>query len=173
MSREAISLTIPDTAAFARALRTRLAASPTPPGHQEMLGHIAAAAGFRNWQHLVAVQAGPAPAAPADPAALRRAERAGHVFDTAGRMKHWPAQTALQALCLWVLWARLPAGQDIPERDLNDRLRAWTTFGDHVLVRRSLIDHRMVSRTQDNMLYRRIEQPPPEEARALIRRLAP
>ncbi len=52
MPRDAIPLTIPDTAAFARALRNALAAEPALPGHLAFLGHIARAAGWQNWQHL-------------------------------------------------------------------------------------------------------------------------
>lgn len=172
MTRAAIPLTIPDLSAFARALRLRLAPLKTLPGHEEMLSHLAAAAGYRNWQHLVAVSA-PVPAPPPpDPGALRRAERARHVFDEAGRMKHWPGQTALQELCLWVLWSRLPAAQDLSDPEINDFLKGANLFGDHVLLRRSLIDHRLVARSADNRVYRRIEQPPPPEALALIRALA-
>jgi len=172
MTRAAIPLAISDLSAFARALRLRLSPLKELPGHEAMLSHLAAAAGYRNWQHLVAVtEPTPAPAAP-DPAALRRAERAAQVFDDQGRMKHWPAQTALQAMCLWVLWSRLPAAQNLSDPEVNAALKEWNLFGDHALLRRSLIDHRMVSRSADNRVYRRIEQAPPPEALVLIRRIA-
>ncbi len=175
MTREAVSLTIPDLSDFARALRARLAdraPADRAPGHQEMLGHLAAAAGYRNWQHLRALQA-PAPAAPApDAAAIRRLERARHVFDAEGRMRHWPGQTALQALCLWPFWARLPAGAAMTEPQVNAVLKDGHSFGDHVLLRRSLIDHRLVERTADGRVYRRIERAPPPEALMLIRALS-
>jgi hypothetical protein len=171
MPREAIPLLIPDLAAFARVLRVRLAPLGNLPGHAAMLGLLAQAAGYRNWQHLVAMSTPtPVPAEP-DPAAIRRLERARHVFDDQGRMKHWPGQTALQGLCLWVLWARLPADRPLSDPDINGLLKSWCLFGDHVLLRRSLIDHRLVSRSADNRIYRRIEQAPPPEALALIRRM--
>jgi len=171
MTRDAVPLTIPDLSAFARALRARLADAPLP-GHQAMLSHLAAAAGYRNWQHLRAVQPPEAAAAP-DAAALRRLERARHVFDSAGKMRHWPGQTALQGLCLWVFWARMPAGQEMTEPEVNAVLRAGNLFGDHVLLRRSLIDHRLMTRSADGRAYRRIEQPPPPEALMLIRAVSP
>ncbi len=37
------------------------------------------------------------------------------------------------------------------------------------LLRRSLIDHRLVERATDGSWYRRIEQAPPPEALAMIR----
>jgi len=157
MTRAAIPLTIADLSAFARALRLRLAPLKELPGHEAMLSHLTAAAGYRNWQDLVAVvEPTPAPAAP-DPDALRRAERAAHVFDAQGRMKHWPGQTLLQGLCLWVLWSRLHADQNLSDPQINAVLKDWNLFGDPVLLRRSLIDHRLVARSADNRVYRRIE----------------
>ena len=53
MTRDVISLQIDDLSHFARSLRAGLA---NPPSHLEMLGHIARAAGYRNYQHLRAKQ---------------------------------------------------------------------------------------------------------------------
>ena len=167
MTRDAVPLTIPDLSAFASALRSRLSDAPLP-GHQAMLTHLAAAAGYRNWQHLRAVQP-PEPAAAPDASALRRLERALHVFDSEGRMRHWPGQTALQGLCLWVLWARMPAAEPMTEPGVNAVLKAGNLFGDHVLLRRSLIDHRLMTRSVDGRVYLRLEQRPPPEALMLIR----
>lgn len=178
MPRDAIPLTLTDTAAFARALRDSLAAEPALPGHLAMLGHIARAAGFRNWQHLRAQGAPtpaapppnpPAPAAPAeDPVDADRVARALRVFDPQGRMSRWPNRTTLQGLCLWALWARLPALREMTEPEVNTILKDWSTFGDHVLLRRSLIDHKLATRTPDGRSYRRTERRPPADARALL-----
>jgi hypothetical protein len=168
MPRDAIALTIPDTAAFARALRDGLAAESALPGHLAMLGHIARAAGFRNWQHLRATVT-PAPVRPPeDPADPDRVARALRVFDPHGRMARWPNKTNLQGLCLWALWSHLPALRDMTEPEVNTILKDWSTFGDHVLLRRSLIDHRLATRTPDGRSYRRAERRPPADARALL-----
>lgn len=50
-----IPLTIADPSAFARALRLRLGPLKELPAHEAMLSHLAAAAGYRNWQRLVTV----------------------------------------------------------------------------------------------------------------------
>jgi hypothetical protein len=63
---------------------------------------------------------------------------------------------------------RLPSRRDLSEAEVNDVLEAGSTFGDHVLLRRSLIDHGLASRTPDGRCYRRTEVRPPPEARALI-----
>ncbi|GGL63976.1 DUF2087 domain-containing protein [Wenxinia marina] len=166
MTRDAISLTIPDLSAFARTLGASLAEDSEPPGHQRLLGHLARAAGYRNWQHLrAAVTPAPAP----EPVDRRRVDRALRCFDAEGRMIRWPRQTQVQALCVWSAWARLPSGRDLTEREVNARLKDFAAFGDHVLLRRSLIDHRLAERATDGSVYRRVERRPPAEALEVIR----
>jgi hypothetical protein len=178
MARDAIPLTIPDTAAFARELRTALASEPALPGHLALLGHIARAAGFPNWQTLRATAPGTVPSAPPtlppeDTPDADRVARALRVFDSQGRMSRWPNKTNLQGLCLWALWSRLPALREMAEPEVNTILKDWATFGDHVLLRRSLIDHKLATRTPDGRSYRRTECRPPADARALITALRP
>jgi hypothetical protein len=171
MARDAVPLSIPDLAAFARRLRAELAREPSeagPPGHLCLLSQLARAAGFRNWQHL---RASALPEPPAPPVDEERVARALRAFDAEGRMARWPNRTAVQGLCLWVLWARLPSRRDLSEAEVNAVLKEGSTFGDHVLLRRSLIDHGLATRTQDGGRYRRVERPPPPEARALIARV--
>jgi hypothetical protein len=169
MPRDAIPLSISDTSAFAKTLRDSLASEPTLPGHLAFLGHIARAAGFQNWQHLRANQP-PAPptALPEDPADADRVARALRVFDDKGRMARWPNKTNLQGLCIWALWSHLPALREMTEPEVNTILKDWSTFGDHVLLRRSLIDHKLATRTPDGRSYRRTERRPPADARALL-----
>jgi hypothetical protein len=160
--REETSLYIADLSDFARNLRRDLTEAETAPGHLALMGLIARAAGYRNYQHL---KAEAPPPAPNTGRALERAR----VFDGAGQMQHWPAATGIQGLCLWVFWDRMPPRQALTEAAVNAILKDGHLFGDHVLLRRSLIDHRLVTREVDGSAYRRIEQAPPPEARALIR----
>lgn len=172
MPRDPVALTIPDLSAFARRLRAGLTGAADIPGHLTLLNLLARAGGYANFQHLKA--AAPLAAAPPVPAAAaapdpRRMARVLSLFDDRGRMVRWPSKTSVQALCLWVLWSRLPARTAMSEPELNARIDAWHLFGDRALVRRSLIDHRLCERTQDGREYRRIERQPPEEAAAIIR----
>lgn len=160
MTRDLNAVFINDLSGFARALSRDLAGREMP-GHQAMLGLIARAAGYRNHQHLRAETPRPDPS--------RAVARALRNFDPQGRMIAWPAQTKLQGLCLWRFWAGLAPGRDYREAELNAALRDWHLFGDHVLLRRSLIDHRLMERATDGNWYRRIEQAPPPEALAMIR----
>lgn len=166
MSKDVTPLFIADVSAFAKQLRKSLAEQDSPPGHAAMLALIAKSAGYRNHQHLRATST---PAL--DKLALDRALRA---HDPQGRMSRWPRQTKVQGLCLWPFWARMPAHKDMTEKQVNQILKDGMAdeFTDHVLLRRSLIDHKLATRTIDGKAYRRIEQAPPPEALALMARLS-
>lgn len=162
MPRQTQQIAISDLSAFTKALRSALQQQDSFPGHAKMLSLVAKAAGYDNYQHLKAH----VPTLAKEPT-TRTLEKALRVFDD-GIMTRWPQQTSVQGLCLWVFWAALPAKQDLRETQVNNVLKAGHSFGDHALLRRSLIDHRLVTRTTDGKTYRRIEQAPPADALALL-----
>ncbi|EIE52274.1 hypothetical protein AL036_04970 [Salipiger aestuarii] len=163
MSRDVIPLTIHDLSLFARRLHDGL---KTPPSHLELLGQIARAAGYRNYQHLRA-QTTPTPEI--DRKLLLRALRE---FDADGRLRRFPSRNRMQLLCLWPIWARLPAREPLTERQISARLDALCAFRDAAQVRRTLVEGAFVTRTTDGSAYLRREQAPPAEARALIAELS-
>ncbi|MDO5606358.1 MAG: DUF2087 domain-containing protein [Paracoccus sp. (in: a-proteobacteria)] len=177
MSRQPISLAVPDTTQFARSISRQLLDLARPPSHLEMLNILARAAGFRNHQHLRAshaaglrLAAGPVPHA-AVPADLRLVERALRHFDAQGRLASWPARRAVQVLCLWALWSGLPATTPLPERAVNEALMRAHLFADPATLRRDMFALGLVTRNRDGSNYRRVNATPPPEARALIRQL--
>ncbi|MFM8821607.1 MAG: DUF2087 domain-containing protein [Phenylobacterium sp.] len=177
MPRTLLPFAVADVSALARSLRVQLAARTAPPGHVEMLNMLARAAGDRNFQQFRSrtTASDPAPSAPEpDPEPdLALVERTARHFDVDGRLASWPARTSLQSLALWSLWSRIPAEAVFTEVGFNQRLNAISTIGDPALLRRSMVFAGLVSRTDDCRDYRRIEQRPPPDALALIRRLAP
>ena len=86
-------------------------------------------------------------------------------------MTSWPSRYAHQMLCLWVFWSRVPRGAVFTERQISEHLKDWHAFGDHALIRRAMIDGRMLERNVDGSEYRRIEQAPPTELPALLAHL--
>ena len=78
----------------------------------------------------------------------------------------------MQELCLWALWARLPRGAVQSERAVSALLDGWHLFGDAAVLRRDMVGLGLLSRQAGATDYRRVEQPPPPEARALIGLLA-
>lgn len=170
MMRTTLPYSAPDLSALARHLARELAETPEPPGHLSLMNMLARGAGFRNYQHFRASAAagGKLTAAPEAPPDLTCVTQARRYFGATGRMTSWPAKTSLQHLCLWVLWSRLPKGQSLTEREISALLTQWHDFGDPAILRRTLWELKLVSRSADSRDYRRVEQAPPPEARALI-----
>ncbi|MFO1412646.1 MAG: DUF2087 domain-containing protein [Burkholderiales bacterium] len=178
MTREAIPLVVPDAGTFARALGRALVArhadKPDPPGHVELLNLLARAAGHRSYQGMRAAARMPAAAtardaAPAAPALTPAARKALNQFDAEGRLVRWPHKYSVQRLAMWVLWTQFDAKRVYTEREVNEVLKRWHTWGDHVTLRRELVNHRLLARKSDCSEYRKVRARPDDEVRWLLR----
>ena len=179
MSRIPLSFVVPDASQFARALGTSLkarhdAGSP-PPGHVELLNLLARALGHRNLQALQAARPPTLPEAPLAledrPAALPLSANARKTlmqFDSRGRLLRWPNKFSVQKMAMWVLWTQFDGRRVYTEHEVNQILKAANAFGDHVTLRRELINHRLMARKSDCSEYRKLPARPDEETRALL-----
>lgn len=133
----------------------------------------------------VAVDVAPAPPSPARQSALPEpplaaedrppplpltdnARKALMQFDSRGRLLRWPTKYSVQKLAMWVLWTLFDSRRSYTEREVNEVLKAANAFGDHVTLRRELINHRLMSRKSDCTDYRKLPAEPDAEARALL-----
>jgi hypothetical protein len=89
-------------------------------------------------------------------------------FDELGRMSRWPHKYSVQRLALWVMWMQFQSRRAYTEREVNAVLKAWHTWGDHVTLRRELINDRLLTRKSDGSVYRKLPARPSDEARALM-----
>lgn len=174
MSKQAIPLFADDISIFARRLNQQLRGENGPPSHLGLMNMLARAAGFRNYQHLreahsAGERLGRSPGV--ENVDHRLVERTLFQFDEAGRLRQWPSRRGVQELSLWALWARLPAGTALHERQVNDLLRNEHLFGDPAILRRSLFGLGLVTRERDGSNYCRRELRPSAEARTVIRLL--
>ena len=178
MTRTVIPMTLPDLSGFARALRRSLSEHlderKALPTHQALLNHLARAAGHRNLQALqaqapkAAARAPMVPASASAPALSAAAHKALGSFDEFGRMSRWPHKYSVQRLAMWVLWMQFENRRIYTEREVNAVLKAWHTWGDHVTLRRELINDRLLTRKSDGSKYRKLPARPSDEARALM-----
>jgi hypothetical protein len=177
MSRPIFTFHSNDISTLARSLVKQWAEEPAPPGHVQMLNMLARAVGFENFQHFRVEAETAQPSVPALPTEDARDETARTIkrlmrhFDDEGRLMRWPNKFSEQQPCLWPVWARIPARRDLRERDVNEAIKLGESFGDHVLLRRELVTARLLTRTPDGSVYRRLEQAPPELAGYLIREI--
>ena len=175
MTRVAVPFVAPDLSQFARALGRSLKERAEPPGHVELLNMLARAAGHRNVQSLRAAASSTprlptaAEDRPAPPGMTPTARKALTQFDSRGRLVRWPARHAVQRLAIWVLWSRFDARRVYSEREVNDILKAWHTWGDHATLRRELVNHRLLARKSDCSEYRKVAARADDEVRALLR----
>jgi hypothetical protein len=179
MPRSFVPLALPDVSVFARtlgrALHERHLAKPAPPSHVELLNLIARAVGHRNFQALKAAPPPapprPATAAAAEPLTIELTDNArkalGH-FDAQGRLMRWPVKYSVQQLVMWVLWTRFDAKRSYTEKEVNAILKDANLFGDHVTLRRELINHRLMARQSDCSEYTKLPARPDETTRALL-----
>lgn len=189
-SREIVPLVAADMSVFCKNLRQQLAtAGHEAPGHLALLNMLAKSAGYRNYQTLKAqppavttvapipIAPAHAPAAPAPspaimlprgstvPLPLRRLLTC---FDTQGRLMRWPNKYAAQQTAIWALWSRLPAQRELSEKQINDYLLAYHTYGDPATLRRELVNAKLLWRTVDCRVYRKESRRPNEETRAFL-----
>jgi hypothetical protein len=81
--------------------------------------------------------------------------------DDQGRLVQWPVRQRVQRMAATYLAARFEPGREYSEREVNELLSAWHTFGDWALLRRLLCDWRYVRRESDGTRYRLIATTPP------------
>jgi hypothetical protein len=179
-SRDTVPLVAPDLSQFARALgrslHDRHAAGAQPPGHVELMNLLARAAGHRNLQALRAAALRPLPRAAASPdealplpALGPNARKALAQFDARGRLVHWPTKFSVQRLAIWALWMHFDGRRVYTEREVNEILKAWHTYGDHATLRRELVNHMLLTRKSDCSEYRKLPARPDDEARGFLR----
>jgi hypothetical protein len=72
---------------------------------------------------------------------------------------------------MWVLWTRFDARRVYTEAEVNRILKAWHLYGDHVTLRRELINHRLMTRKSDCSEYRKLNQMPDDEVQAMLHAL--
>lgn len=173
MSKTPVPLRVDDMTVFTRALTKQL--GETSPSHLTLMNMVARAAGFQNVQHMRAASAaakrmknhqgeGVADA--------RAVERTLFQFDPVGRLRQWPSRQKIQTLSLWALWATFPSQKALDERAVNDHFADKHLFEDPATLRRTMISCGLLTRNQDGTQYRRVEQKPPVEAKAVIHALS-
>jgi len=179
--RDRVPLHSDDLSQFAKTLRQQLAehlsrSAGEAPSHVQMLNMLARAAGHRSVQALRAQallkpSAPPPAAADAPPTLSAHAAKALTQFDEHGRLSRWPYKFAVQRLAMWGLWLRFDSGRTYTEREVNDILKAWTTYGDHVTPRRELVEMGLLGRKDDCSAYWKQPQRPADDVRALLQAL--
>jgi hypothetical protein len=73
--------------------------------------------------------------------------------DDEGRLRQWPVKQKVQRQAIAYLATRFEAGRIYNERQVNELLKEWHTFGDWALLRRVLYDWKHLDRESDGSRY--------------------
>jgi hypothetical protein len=73
--------------------------------------------------------------------------------DEVGRLSQWPTKQKTQRMAVALLAGRFHPGQVYNERQVNELLLGWHTFGDWALLRRMLFDWGYLDRESDGSRY--------------------
>ena len=80
-------------------------------------------------------------------------EQIRHFLDAQGKLTLFPAKRKKKILCLFYLAQKFDPQKQYTEREVNDLLLCWHTFGDPATLRRELYDYRFLDRSTDGRSY--------------------
>lgn len=79
-------------------------------------------------------------------------------LDDENKIKIWPSKKQMKLDILSYLATKFESGRFYKEQEVNSIIENWHTFGDYFLLRRGLIDYKLLSRTNDGAKYWKEEQ---------------
>lgn len=74
-------------------------------------------------------------------------------MDKKDRVKIWPAKKDMKIEILKYISTKFEYGKFYTEKEVNEIIMNWHTFGDYFIIRRGLIDHWLLSRTKNGSRY--------------------
>lgn len=74
-------------------------------------------------------------------------------LDKDGKIKQWPASSRAKTAVVGYLAGKFEKGRSYNEKEVNEIIKAWHTFGDYFILRRSLIDYKFLERTPNGAEY--------------------
>jgi len=77
-----------------------------------------------------------------------------------GCLTRWPVRQKVQRMAIAYLATKFEMGREYHEREVNEVLVEWHTFGDWALLRRLLFDWCYMDRESDGSRYRLRPWPP-------------
>lgn len=74
-------------------------------------------------------------------------------LDKDGKIKQWPASNRAKTAVFTYLAGKFEKDRIYNEKEVNEIINAWHTFGDYFILRRSLIDYKFLQRTPNGAEY--------------------
>jgi hypothetical protein len=80
-------------------------------------------------------------------------ESIAQFIDENQRIKSWPAKKERKMAVLYYISTKFESRTDYSEKEVNEIINRWHTFGDFFLLRRGLIDEKLLLRAKDGSRY--------------------
>ncbi|HAS73041.1 MAG TPA: transcriptional regulator [Clostridiales bacterium UBA8960] len=80
-------------------------------------------------------------------------------MDDQGRITKWPKKQALKIEVIKYIAEKFEAGRYYTEKEVNEIISSWHTYGDYFMLRRGMVDCRLMARTKDGAQYWKIDEP--------------
>jgi hypothetical protein len=77
----------------------------------------------------------------------------GKLMDENGKIMRWPKKKTEKMEVLKYIKSKLKADTEYSEKEINEIINQWHSFGDHALIRREMYDNFLLERTPDGRKY--------------------
>ena len=74
-------------------------------------------------------------------------------LDEKSRVKIWPAKKEMKEEILRYISTKFENDRFYTEKEVNEVIETWHTFGDYFMIRRGLIENWFMSRTKNGSKY--------------------
>lgn len=78
-------------------------------------------------------------------------------LDDEGKVKAWPSKKAMKIEVLNYIAGKFEEQRLYSEKEVNQLIEEWHLFGDYFMIRRGMIDYKMLGRTRNGSQYWKIE----------------
>jgi hypothetical protein len=76
-----------------------------------------------------------------------------NLLDDKGRIVRWPKKKLEKYAVLLYLHQKMTIGKIYSEKEINEIILQWHSFGDYALLRREMFDNYLLERTKDGKEY--------------------
>lgn len=70
-----------------------------------------------------------------------------------GKITTWPSKKTAKIEILKYLSTKFIKDKEYNEKEVNNIINCWHTFNDYFLLRRGLVDYKLINRTRDGSKY--------------------
>lgn len=74
-------------------------------------------------------------------------------LDEEGRVKCWPSKKQKKIAVIEYMATKFEVGREYNEKEVNEIINNWHTFGDYFILRRSMVEYQLMSRTPNGAKY--------------------